>query len=77
MQSEHLAPCLGSHGNTIGDGMPQQWIHRVVAHRIRGQTAVIGVPFQQALAFLVDIDGTGEPVLFDADGLDQYSIEAF
>lgn len=27
--------------------------------------------------FLVDIDGTGDPVLFDADGLDQFAIEAF
>jgi porin len=27
--------------------------------------------------FPVDIDGSGNTVLFDADGLDQYAIEAF
>lgn len=53
-------PCLGPHGDPVGDEMPQQWIHRVVVHRIRGQIAVLGVPFQQTLLFQKAADPVGD-----------------
>jgi hypothetical protein len=42
---------MGAHRDTVGDGMPQQCIHRVIVHRIRGQTASLGIPLQESLPF--------------------------
>lgn len=46
-----LASCLRSHGDAVGDGMPQQLGHRAFIYRIPGEATVLGVPFQQALPF--------------------------
>jgi len=46
LQGKHLAPCLWSGGDAVGVGVPQQLIHRVFAHDIRGQVANLGVPLQ-------------------------------
>ena len=37
--------------DAVGDGMPQQGIHRIFVHCIRGQIAILRIPLQESLPF--------------------------
>lgn len=62
LQGEHLAPCLWPDGDAVGDGVSQQLIHRIFAHDIRGQVAILGIPFHQTLPFQKAADSVGNGV---------------
>ena len=50
---EDFTTLLRTHGNTVGNGMPAQLIHRVFICAFQRQIAVLGILFQQALAFQI------------------------
>jgi len=51
LQSEHFTHCLWPDSDAVRDGMPRQRSHRVFVYRISCEVTLLGVPFQQALAF--------------------------
>ena len=50
-QRKYLAPLMWSHGDAVGDGMPQQGIHPIFDHCIRGQIDILRIPPQESLPF--------------------------
>jgi hypothetical protein len=47
------------HGNTVGNGTSQQVLHWSSSFGIQAKIAVLGVTFQQALAFQVTANAPG------------------
>jgi len=62
LQGEHLAACLLSHGDAVGDGVAQQLIQWDLVHRIQSQVAVLDVSLQQSLPFQKAADAQREEV---------------
>jgi hypothetical protein len=62
LQGKHLAPRLWADRNAVSDGMPQQWRHRIIVHRIRGKIAVLHISFQQTLVFQKAANTVGDGV---------------
>ncbi len=47
LQRKYLAPLMWPHDDAVGDGVPQQGIHRICVHRIHGQIAILRIPLQE------------------------------
>jgi hypothetical protein len=51
LQCEHLAPGARPHRDAVGDRVRQQPLHRLVVEGELGKARVLGIAFEQALAF--------------------------
>ena len=51
LQGEHLAPRVRAYRDAVRDRVAQELIQRPRFHGIAGQIAVLGITFQQSLAF--------------------------
>jgi hypothetical protein len=60
LRGEHLAACLWSDGNSIGDRVADQLVHRPGLQAIAGQIAVFRVSLQQPLALQKAPDPFGD-----------------